>query len=224
MVATSGSRPRPVEPRPQAPWTASVPARSAAGMCHGVRICGPSAVIATVNSKCAAGEPSWRVDRPAVAADAHRRAAGGGHRLDRQHHPLLQQRPLARLAVVGDLRVLVHAAPDAVADERAHDREPGALGDLLDRVREVAHAVARRAPARRRRAATPRSPRAGCGEARRSPRPGTCGRRRRPSRRASRRRRSRRSRRPSGARARGCRARSSSPARRRSSRGSRGSP
>src|SRR5687767_6371965 len=27
--------------------------------CHGVRIRGPSAVIATVNSKCAVSEPSW---------------------------------------------------------------------------------------------------------------------------------------------------------------------
>ena len=98
-----------------------VPApRAAAGRCHGVRICGPSAVIATVNSKCAAGEPSCGEDRPAVAADAHGGAPGGGHRLDREHHALLQQRALAGLAVVGHLRILVHAAPDAVSDERAH--------------------------------------------------------------------------------------------------------
>src|SRR5207248_9297032 len=35
----------------------------------------------------------------------------------------------------------VHAAADAVADERAHDGEPGALGGPLDRARDVAHAL-----------------------------------------------------------------------------------
>src|SRR6202035_358432 len=34
-------------------------AEASAPRCHGVRILGPSPVIATVNSKCAAGEPSW---------------------------------------------------------------------------------------------------------------------------------------------------------------------
>src|SRR5579875_575369 len=68
-----------------------------------------------------------RVDRPAVAARAHAGAPRGRHRLDRQHHALFQQRALARLAVVGHLRILVHAAPHAVADERAYDREARAL-------------------------------------------------------------------------------------------------
>ena len=49
-------------------------------------------------------------------------------------------------------------APDAVADQRADDREPGALDARLDRVRDVAQAVAGPALRRRRRTATPRSP------------------------------------------------------------------
>src|SRR5439155_9163008 len=34
-------------------------ARAASSRCHGVKIRGPSAVIATVCSKCAASDPSW---------------------------------------------------------------------------------------------------------------------------------------------------------------------
>ena len=45
--------PRAVEPR------AAQAAARARDSCQGVRIRGPSAVIATVNSKCAASEPSW---------------------------------------------------------------------------------------------------------------------------------------------------------------------
>ena len=74
-------------------------------------------------------------------ADADGAASGRHHRLDRNHHPLLQQRAPARLAVVGHLRVLVHAAPDPVPDQRAHDRQPGTLGDLLDRAGHIAHAI-----------------------------------------------------------------------------------
>src|SRR5271163_1143156 len=53
-------------------------------------------------------------DGPAVAGHADPRTPGRGHRLDRQHHALLEQRPLAGLAEVGHLRVLMHVAPHAV--------------------------------------------------------------------------------------------------------------
>src|SRR6202035_4487357 len=52
-----------------------------------------------------------------------------------------EQGALPRLAVVGHLGVLVHAASNPVADQRAYDREAGALGDALDRARDVSHAV-----------------------------------------------------------------------------------
>ena len=49
-------------PQPR-PMTALRRAAQAAARCpfscHGVRIRGPTAVMATVNSKCAASEPSW---------------------------------------------------------------------------------------------------------------------------------------------------------------------
>ena len=91
--------------------------------CHGVSTAGPSAVIATVNSKCAASEPSWEKIAQPSPPTRTAGAAGGHHRLDREHHALLEPRALAGLAVVRHLRILVHAAPDAVADERAHDRK-----------------------------------------------------------------------------------------------------
>ena len=50
--------------------------------------------------------------------------------------------PLPGLAEVRDLRVLVHVAADAVADEGADDREPVALDALLDGVGDVAEVVA----------------------------------------------------------------------------------
>ena len=107
-----------------------------------VRICGPSAVIATVCSKCAAIEPSTvKIDQPSlVEADVVR--AGGDHRLDREHHALLQLRAAAGRAEVRDLRVLVHPPADAVPDELADDAEALALDVRLAGVAEVEQAVA----------------------------------------------------------------------------------
>ena len=85
------------------------------------------------------------VDRPAVVAHAHAVAPGVDHRLDGEDHALLEQGAAAGVAVVGDLRVLVHRAPDAVADERAHDAQAVALHARLHGVRDVAQAVARAA-------------------------------------------------------------------------------
>ena len=81
------------------------------------------------------------VDRPPVVAHPHLVAPGVDHRLDGQHHPLLQRHALAGRAEVGDLRLLVHRAPDPVAHQRAHDREPLGLDVLLDRVGDVAEPV-----------------------------------------------------------------------------------
>src|SRR3954454_22744153 len=78
--------------------------------------------------------PVLGVDRPAVVAHADLVAARVDHRLDREAHARLEQRALAGIAVVGDLRLLVHLAADAVADERADDRQALALDRLLDSV------------------------------------------------------------------------------------------
>ena len=51
--------------------------------------------------------------------------------------PSREQRTAARLAEIGDLRVLVHGPAHPVADEAAHDGEPGLLGDRLHGVRDV---------------------------------------------------------------------------------------
>src|SRR5580700_10812980 len=81
------------------------------------------------------------VDRPAIAAHAHACTPSSGHGLDGKHHALLQQRPLAWLTVVGHLRILVHAAPHTVPDQRAHDGETGLLDDALDRAGDVSDAI-----------------------------------------------------------------------------------
>src|SRR3954452_12787590 len=85
------------------------------------------------------------VDRPAVVAHPDHVAAGGDHRLDGQDHALLERDAPVGRAVVRDLGLLVHVAADAVADQRADDREALGLDVLLDGVRDVAEAVARAA-------------------------------------------------------------------------------
>src|SRR5215204_4325104 len=64
------------------------------------------------------GEGAVRgVDGPAVPlAEADVVAAGGDHWLDGEGHPREEARPGTWPAVVGDLGVLVHLAPDAVGD------------------------------------------------------------------------------------------------------------
>ena len=58
-------------------------------------------------------------DRADIArlADADGVPSSRDHRLDGQHHPLLQGHAGARGPVVGDLGVLVHVPADAVTDE-----------------------------------------------------------------------------------------------------------
>src|SRR3954449_3645962 len=84
-------------------------------------------------------------DRPAVVAHADQVAARVDHRLHGQHHALLELGPAPRLAVVGDLRLLVHRAAYSVADERAHDAQPGLLDGRLHGMRHVPQTLARRA-------------------------------------------------------------------------------
>src|SRR5436190_3336599 len=74
-----------------------------------------------------------RVHRPVVLAHADLGAAGVDHRLQSQDHPGLQRGALAGLAIVGDLRVLVHVAADSVTHQRADDREARQLDLALDR-------------------------------------------------------------------------------------------
>src|SRR5918993_2035168 len=64
------------------------------------------------------GEGAVRgVDGPAVPlAEADVVAAGGDHSLGGESHPREEARPGTWPAVVGDLGVLVHLAPDAVGD------------------------------------------------------------------------------------------------------------
>src|SRR5580704_14898733 len=59
---------------------------------------------------------------PLVVQNPHARAARVHHRLDGQHHALLQLRTLPRVTVIRQLRVLVHLRADSVAHELAHHR------------------------------------------------------------------------------------------------------
>src|SRR4029077_2083387 len=81
-------------------------------------------------------------DRPAVRLHVDVGRAGVHHRLDRQRHPGLEPGQVALAAEVRDLGVLVHLAPDPVADELADDREAGRLDVLLDRGRDVPQVAA----------------------------------------------------------------------------------
>src|SRR2546430_4535027 len=65
------------------------------------------------------------------------------HRLDGEDHPLPQLDSAPPLAVVVDLRVLVHVAADAMSDEVADDVEAARLRVLLHRRADVAEVAAR---------------------------------------------------------------------------------
>src|SRR5215218_6774803 len=71
------------------------------------------------------GEGAVRgVNGPVVVAQAHVRAARIDHGLDREDHPRLELGSPPGVAVVRDLRVLVHVAAYPMAHQRADDREP----------------------------------------------------------------------------------------------------
>ena len=130
-------------------------------------------------------------DRPAVVAHAHRWRPAWSIGSTASTMPSSSSGPRPGVAVVGDLRLLVHVAADAVADERADDRQALPLDARLHRVRDVAQAVARPAlldGVEQRRLGDVQQL---AGDRRDRARPGTCGPRRRPSRPGRRRRRSR---------------------------------
>src|SRR5262245_65960769 len=74
---------------------------------------------------------------PPVVLHVYLGTPGIHHRLDREHQPLREPHPSGPGPVVRHLRVLVQAAPDAVADELAHEREARTLGDVLDGAGDV---------------------------------------------------------------------------------------
>src|SRR6185503_21019759 len=82
------------------------------------------------------------VDGPAVVAALDVVRARRDHRLDREHHARGQLGAAPGRAVVGDLRILVHVAADAVADQAADDAKAARLDGRLHRVRDVAEPVA----------------------------------------------------------------------------------
>src|SRR5271170_1091809 len=82
-----------------------------------------------------------RYRRPLIVQHSHARTARIHHRLDREHHALLQLGTLARRSVIRQLRVLVHLRADSVAHEFAHHRIPVLFYPLLHRCRYVAQAI-----------------------------------------------------------------------------------
>ena len=98
--------------------------------------------MAMVCSQWADSEPSAVDDVQPSSSDPGLAPADVHHRLDGEHHPGLQLRALAGLAVVRHLRLLVHRRADGVAHVLPHDREPGRLGDRLHGVADVGQPVA----------------------------------------------------------------------------------
>src|SRR5918998_3509642 len=83
------------------------------------------------------------VDGPAVPlADADVVAPQGDHGLYGEGHPGQEARARAGPAVVGDLGVLVHLAPNPVGDEVPHDPVAPTLGQSLYRVPDVPEPLA----------------------------------------------------------------------------------
>src|SRR6266851_1904625 len=68
---------------------------------------------------------------PFVLEHLDSRPTGVDHRLDGQHHAFLQARAVARVAVVGQLRLLVHLRADAVAHKLAHHGKAVLLDPVL---------------------------------------------------------------------------------------------
>src|SRR5262245_31032501 len=82
--------------------------------------------------------PVPRHHRPAVALRVHLGATDVDHGLDGQHLPHGQFETPSRPPVIGDLRVLVQLAADAVADQVAHHAEARGLDVALHRMADVA--------------------------------------------------------------------------------------
>src|SRR5689334_9949705 len=78
-----------------------------------------------------------------LVAHAHIGTSGIDHRLDRDDHTFLQSRAAPRFAVIREVRFIVHFGADAVPDEFADDRKTILFDQTLDRVADIAEAIAR---------------------------------------------------------------------------------
>src|SRR5271155_2075763 len=80
---------------------------------------------------------------PLIIQHSHARAARVHHRLDGQHHALLQLGALTRRTVIRQLRIFVHLGADSVAHKLAHHRISVLLHPLLHRGRYISQAISR---------------------------------------------------------------------------------
>src|SRR5271155_5184611 len=80
---------------------------------------------------------------PLIIQHSHARAARVHHRLDGQHHALLQLRALTRRTVIRQLRIFVHLGSDSVAHKLAHHRISALFHPLLHRGRYISQAISR---------------------------------------------------------------------------------
>ena len=141
-------RHRPGAPRHRRVDRAADPRAAPAPLGRAVSTSGPSAVTATVCSKCAARLPS-RVT--AVQPSASTRVSG---RPIATIGSIASTMPSASFGprpgwpVVRNLRLLVQPLADAVPDELAHDRKPVRLDPPLHRVADVRQPAADLRPAR----------------------------------------------------------------------------
>src|SRR5215218_8401976 len=100
-----------------------------------------------------------RVDGPPVPlAEADIVVAERDHGLYGEGHPRQQARPRSRRAVVRDLGVFVHLAPDPVGDQVPDDPVTARLGEVLYRMAHITQPVARAHLIRRRGQTLPRGP------------------------------------------------------------------
>src|SRR5918997_2055374 len=98
-----------------------------------------------------------RVDGPPIPlAEADIVVAKRDHGLYGEGHPREQRRPRTRAAVVRDLGVLMHLAPDPVGDQIPYDPVTARLGEGLYGVADVAQSMARAHLVRRRGETLPR--------------------------------------------------------------------
>src|ERR1700677_4363504 len=94
--------------------------------------------------RCARSAPNrCRLRRPLIVQHSHARAARVHHRLDGQHHALLQLRALSRGTIIRQLRIFVHLRADSVAHKLAHHRIPVLFHPLLHRGRYISQAIPR---------------------------------------------------------------------------------
>src|SRR5271154_7167465 len=80
---------------------------------------------------------------PLIIQHSHARAARVHHRLDGQHHALLQLGTLTRRTVIRQLRIFVHLGSDSVAHKLAHHRISVLFHPLLHRGRYISQAISR---------------------------------------------------------------------------------